>query len=311
MAARPILVVGNANLDVIIGHLDQWPERGTESFFAHGDLRVGGSAANTALVLQRLGARSGLVSARGDDFAGEAIGRAFDGPLDRVAMRAGATGFTIGLLHPDSERTFLSSLGHLGDLDADFFCTELDGLPLDGTLVMLSGGFAMPALMKGHRALQDWLRARGAEIAIDPGWPDGDWTPDERTLARDWIAGCDHLLVNDKEAAALAGTDDAESATATLAPWLDAEATLVIKRGAKGATGHSNGRTLHASAVPAQPVDTVGAGDSFNAGYLDALARGMPLHERLKHAVAVAGEVIAEFPRTSSPLGTTPESVPA
>ena len=45
----------------------------------------------------------------------------------------------------------------------------------------------------------------------------------------------------------------------------------------------------------AVPVDTTAAGDSFNAGYLDALARGMPLHERLKHAVAVAGEVIAEF----------------
>jgi len=311
MAARTILVVGNANLDVILGHVDQWPARGTEAFFEHADLRVGGSAANTALVLQRLGAHAGLVSARGDDFAGEAIGRAFAGPLDHVAQRPGATGFTVGLLHPESERTFLSSLGHLGSLDAEFFRAALERMPLDGALVLLGGGFAMPALMNSHRALQDWMRERGAEIAIDPGWPDGDWTARERDLAQDWIAGCDHLLVNEKEAAALAGTKKMENAAASLVGLMDTGSTLVIKQGAKGAIGHRGGRTLHAAAVPAQPVDTVGAGDSFNAGYLDALARGLPLHDCLKHAVTVAGDVIAQFPRTATPLRATAESIPA
>lgn len=311
MAARPVLVVGNANLDIIVGHVERWPARGTEAFFEHADLRVGGSAANTALVLQRLGVNSGLVSARGDDFAGQTIGRAFAGPLDRVATRRCATGFTVGLLHPESERTFLSSLGHLGGLDLQFFRAALDPMPLDGALVLVGGGFAMPALMDGHRALQDWLRERGAEIAIDPGWPDGDWTVRERTLAQEWIAGCDHLLVNDKEAAALAGTDDMETATAALAERMGTGATLVIKQGAKGAIGHRAGRTLHAAAVRVHPIDTVGAGDSFNAGYLDALARGLPLHDCLKNAVAVAGDVIAQFPRTASRLRTTAGSMPA
>ncbi|MBO6637572.1 MAG: carbohydrate kinase family protein [Roseitalea sp.] len=310
MAPRTILVVGNANLDIILGHIDRWPARGTEAFFEHADLRVGGSAANTALVLQRLGAKSGLVSARGSDFAGQAIAHAFEGPLDHVAQRPGATGFTVGLLHPESERTFLSSLGHLGDLDAGFFRTALDGMPLDGALVLVSGGFAMPAVMDGHRALQDWLRQRGAEIAIDPGWPDGGWTPSERDMAHDWIAGCDHLLVNNREAAALAGNDNPEVAMAALAQHVGAGATVVIKRGADGAIGHRAGQTLHASTSPARPIDTVGAGDSFNAGYLDALARGLLLHDCLKHAVAVAGAVIAEFPRTASPLPAPVEGVP-
>lgn len=308
---RTILVLGNANLDVIVGHVDAWPERGTESFYPHGDLRIGGSAANTALILQRLGAQSGLVSAHGTDFAGAAIGQAFAGPRDHIAAIEGATGFTVGLLHRPSERTFLSSAGHLDRLDTDFFRAALDGVALDGTLVLLSGGFAMPALIEDHHDLQDWLRKRGAELAIDPGWPDGDWTVSELDLAHDWIAASDHVLINDKEATSIAGTKDLEDAGACLAPLLAPGASLVIKRGPDGASAYRANETIHIDAVPIDPIDTVGAGDSFNAGYLDALGRGLSVRASLEHAIAVASHVIAEFPRTSAPISLRMPMVPA
>lgn len=299
---RTILVLGNANLDVIVGHVDAWPERGTESFYPHGDLRIGGSAANTAFVLQRLGTQSGLVSAHGTDFAGAAIGQAFAGPRDHVAALEGATGFTVGLLHRPSERTFLSSAGHLDRLDADFFRAALDGVALDGTLVLLSGGFAMPALIEDHRNLQDWLRTRGAELAIDPGWPDGDWTDSELDLAHDWIAASDHVLINDKEATAIAEGRQIDQMADALTGLMPPGATLIIKRGPHGAFAKRDEQAINVSAEPFDPVDTVGAGDSFNAGYLDALAKGWPLRTCLEQAVAVAGEVIAEFPRSATPL---------
>ncbi|MCR9121775.1 MAG: carbohydrate kinase family protein [Phyllobacteriaceae bacterium] len=311
MTPRTILVVGNANLDIILGHVDQWPERGTETFLEHADLRVGGSAANTALVLQRLGARSGLVSAHGTDFAGAAIGHAFPGPNDNVREISGPTGFSVGLLHRPSERTFLSRAGHLDRLEAGFFRAALDGIALEGTLIMLSGGFAMPALIEGHLPLQNWLRERGAELAIDPGWPDGDWTGAELDRARAWIAASDHVLINDKEAAAIAGIDDPDAAIGRLAGLLAPGATLVVKRGPGGASAHRAGGSVSVTAAPVNPIDTVGAGDSLNAGYLDALARGLPLHECLKHAVAVAGQVISEFPRSSTPIRLATPAVPA
>lgn len=308
---RAILVLGNANLDVIVGHVDTWPERGTESFFPHGDLRIGGSAANTARVLQRLGARSGLVSAHGGDFAGAAIGQAFAGVRDRVASLSGPTGFTVGLLHRPSERTFLSSVGHLDRLDAGFFRGALDGVALEGALVLLSGGFAMPALVDGHRALQDFLRDRGAELAIDPGWPDGDWTDTELRQARAWLAASDHALLNDKEAAAITGTGDLEAMIGALTDALPSGATLVIKRGPRGAIAHRAGRTIEVTTQGLDPVDTVGAGDAFNAGYLDARAKGMSLRACLEWAVAVAGHVVSEFPRAASPIDLARQSEPA
>ncbi|WP_349364116.1 MAG: carbohydrate kinase family protein [Roseitalea porphyridii] len=308
---RAILVLGNANLDVIVGHVDTWPERGTESFFPHGDLRIGGSAANTARVLQRLGARSGLVSAHGSDFAGAAIGQAFSGARDRVASLSGPTGFTVGLLHRPSERTFLSSVGHLDRLDAGFFRRALDGVALEGALVLLSGGFAMPALIEGHRALQDFLRDRGAELAIDPGWPDGDWTDTELRQARAWLAASDHALLNDKEAAAIAGTGDLEAMIGALADAMPSGTTLVIKRGPRGAIAHRAGRTIEVTAQALDPVDTVGAGDAFNAGYLDARAKGMSLRACLERAVTVAGHIVSEFPRAASPIDLARQSEPA
>lgn len=307
MRPRNILVLGNANLDVIIGHVDAWPNRGTEAFYPHGDLRIGGSAANTAIVLQRLGARSGLVSARGTDFAGAAIGQAFSGASDLVAAMQGPTGFTVGLLHRPSERTLLSFVGHLDRLDADHFRAALDNVALEGTLVMLSGGFAMPAIIEGHQSLQAWLRERGAEIAIDPGWPDGDWTDDELEKARTWIAASDHVLINDKEAAAIAERAGIGQAADELARLMPPEATLVIKRGPDGALALRDGQTVRVAARSFDPIDTVGAGDSFNAGYLDALAKGLPLRACLEHAVAVASHVIAQSPRSSAPI--TPESL--
>lgn len=311
MTRRDILVIGNANLDVIIGPVDAWPERGTESFFPHGDLRIGGSAANTAIVLQRLGARSGLFSACGTDFAGTAIGDAFSGSRDHIRAINGATGFTVGLLHPASERTFLSSAGHLNHLDANFFRTALEGVVLEGALVMLSGGFAMPALIEGHVELQNWLRERGAQVAIDPGWPDGDWTSSELDLVRQWMAASDHVLINEKEAVSIAGTDDLNAAIGRLAGLLAPSAALVVKRGPDGASAYQDAEALNVTTMSVDPIDTVGAGDSFNAGYLDALSRGLAMRHCLERAVAVAGHVIAEFPRSSDPISIDDPMVPA
>jgi hypothetical protein len=127
----PIAVIGNANLDLVGGLMDDWPEQGTETFLDRADSRIGGSAANTALVLQRLGARAGLIASAGGDLVGHDRG-AVRGPLDRIARVPGPSSVTFGLLHPGSERTFFSTPGHLDRLRRRHLAQGLDGWPLDG-----------------------------------------------------------------------------------------------------------------------------------------------------------------------------------
>ena len=166
---RTICVIGNANIDLVAGSIADWPAWGTEIFLARSDFRIGGSAANTAVVLQRLGQDSGLVSACGQDPVGDLIVRQFSSKLDRIAQVPETTSMSVGILQIGGERSFFSTNGHLDRLDAPFFRRSLEGWPLEGALALVSGGFALPALAAGHVGLLRWLKDRGAEVAIDPG----------------------------------------------------------------------------------------------------------------------------------------------
>ena len=299
---RRICIIGNANLDLVMGPLAEWPEAGTEAFLPRADLRIGGSAANTALVLQRLDADVGLISGTGAGEDGAAIRTTFTGPLDRLKDFDAPTGVSVGVLHPGAERTFLSFAGHLDRIDLDVLASGLEDWPLDGALALVSGGFALPALMKDHARLLDRLRDGGAEVAIDPGWPGGGWTGEALRFAREWMARADHVLLNDKEATGLAGTGDLELAIERLVPTLARGARLIVKRGRKGALAVWAGGRAEADAEPLEVFDTVGAGDAFNAGYLSALAEGATIAAALSRGTEVAGRVISEFPRSRRPL---------
>ena len=304
--ARPICIIGNANLDLVAGSVGDWPAWGTEVFLSRSDFRVGGSAANTAVVLQRLGHEAGLVSARGSDEPGEMIARHFAGTLDRVAVLPQRTSISVGILQTGGERSFFSTDGHLDGLDSDFFRASLADWPLKGALALVSGGFALPALMDAHVGLLEWLKTQGAEIAIDPGWPGGGWTDTAIASARGWIALADHVLFNEMEALGLTGAPDIARALAAMQPMLAPSARLIVKQGPDGASCSCAGDLIHEGAEPLNVMDTIGAGDAFNAGYLSAVADGKDPQTALRRGIRVAGQVICEFPRRTDPISPTP-----
>ncbi|KPP91369.1 MAG: ribokinase family sugar kinase [Rhodobacteraceae bacterium HLUCCA08] len=304
-APAPIAIIGNANLDLVGGTMDHWPERGTESFLDHSDLRIGGSAANTALVLQRLQARSGLIASAGGDLVGDMIAGRFGGALDRIARVAGPSSVTFGLLHPGSERTFFSTPGHLDRFDLSLVRGGLADWPLAGAMALVSGSFALPALCRGTSELLSDLRGHGAALAIDPGWPDGGWTEDNRALALDWIAQGDVILMNDKEVQGLTGCATVAAALDRLDARLRPGAVLAVKCGPAGAVGRHGGDTLTAPSPPAEVLDTIGAGDAFNAGYLAAWQAGYPVAGCLRAGCDIASRVIRDFPRGTGPLALT------
>ncbi|POF27997.1 carbohydrate kinase family protein [Roseibium marinum] len=304
--SRPICVIGNTNIDLVLGTVGQWPEPGTEVFLKRSDYRTGGSAANTALVLQRLGVSSGLVSATGNDPHGEMLRARFRGPLDRVRTLDAPTGISVGVLFDHAERSFLSFNGHLDAFQVSDVTSALGAWPLNGAIVLISGAFAMPGLLQAHDDLTAFLTARGAEIAIDPGWPGDGWSVSARDMCLRWLRGAHHCLFNDKEVMGLAGTEDLEQAIGRLSSYLRAEAVLVVKCGARGAIAAGADGRCQVPAEQTHPFDTIGAGDSFNAGYLAGIAQGLTLPRALEQGTSVASRVIAEFPRKTSPLEAQP-----
>jgi sugar/nucleoside kinase (ribokinase family) len=91
----------------------------------------------------------------------------------------------------------------------------------------------------------------------------------------------DYLFVNRDEALAYAG---ARSLTSALDRWRRAPRCVVIKLGAAGSRIVGGGAAVRATAVRARAIDTTGAGDAFNAGFLVARLRGLDLADSLRVA---------------------------
>lgn len=251
----------------------------------------GGSAANTARWLGRLGARTTLIAAVGRDPAGRALVEAVrsDGVTARVMRVAGARTGRIGVfVAPDGERSFVADRGAAdlldpSDLRADWFAgADAVHLPVYSLL-------GAPLGQAGRRAIE-LGRATGASVSVD-------------------LASIEPLLANGRRAAraliadlapdvmfATAAEADALLGGHPKAGLLEYARTAVIKRGAKGATvltrvGPESLRFEVATAHIAV-ADTTGAGDAFDAGFLvgwfAALAAGHPVSAAL-HRAALAG----------------------
>jgi sugar/nucleoside kinase (ribokinase family) len=291
---RPVrvLVLGDLALDVVLAPARAL-QRGTD---VPGVVRLhqGGSAANTARWLARLGARASLVCAVGHDGAGRALVAALrgDGVLVRATRPAGAQTARIGMLvdAATGERSFVAERGAAdllrpADLDARWF---------RGVAVLHLPAYSLLGTPLGDagRAGVVLARAAGARVSLDLASA-GPLLAGGRAAAHALVreVAPDLLFTNQQEAAAFLGEPDPAS-------LLGFAAIVIVKRGAAGATllarGHgataTSGDRLEVAARPLAVADSTGAGDAFDAGFLASwlAAGGSPTHAVLRRAV-VAG----------------------
>ena len=143
------------------------------------------------------------------------------------------------------------------------------------------------------------VNALGYQVALDTNWPPQGWSAGLRAEVAGWIGNCEHVLLNELEVASLADAQDLSVAIDRLAPKLMSGATLVVKTGERGALAVQDGHRASCAAPRAKIFDSIGAGDSFNAGYLLARLEGASLGDCLKAGCAAASAIIARFPRRS------------
>jgi len=291
-----IHVAGNVNVDLILGPLAQWPRIGTETLLPHYELRVGGQAGNTGLALAALGARHRVIANMGDDPLGRWLRDAFPATGHAWSHASAPATVTVGLVHTDGERTFFTSVGHLSEFSPRQVLMQLPARAEPGDVVLLCGLFLSPLLVEGGLGLCRQITERGFVIALDTGWPVGGWDEVRETVAG-LLPFVDHVLFNELETLALSGASDLDRAAAWFRTRTHPRASLVVKCGAEGARAWRNGEWAHCPAPSVQVVDTVGAGDVFNAGYLLGMARGRSLENSVRLGVAIASRAISTSPR--------------
>ncbi|WP_093607774.1 carbohydrate kinase family protein [Streptomyces indicus] len=280
-----LLVVGDANPDVILGPLTEPLAFGQrEQLVASGSFTVGGSAAIMACGAARLGLRTAFAGRVGDDDAGRYLRDALAARgVDTRALHmdpALPTPLTVVLTRGD-DRAVLTSPGTLTAVSGADVPEELLAAARH---VHTSSYFLQPRLAADLPGLLHTARSYGATTSLDTqDDPSGRWHGLGPVLAE-----TDILLPNAQEARRLAGPDARTPHEA--AELLAAQGPLtVVKNGADGALCH-DGRTLHsAPGLPVEVADAVGAGDSFDAGFVAATLDGQPPYEALRFAVACGG----------------------
>lgn len=307
---KPLAVIGNVNVDLILGPAAPWPTPGTEIIVDHDELRVGGSAGNSALTWAALGVDFTIAANVGSDEFGRWLCAAFGARAEKWPVRPEGTTLSVGITHPDGERTFFTTRGHLPRFCLADVLAVLDGEQLTGGYVLLCGAFLTADLTADYAALFDWADGHGITVALDTGWPLDGWTEANRMATRAWLSRCGCVLMNEVETTTLSGLADPFEAARSLKAHMPEGAIVVVKCGADGAIGiDADGRLVSAAAPAVTVVDTIGAGDVFNAGFLAALADGQPLQACLKAGTRIASQAISTLPRSygsPAPVQETP-----
>jgi sugar/nucleoside kinase (ribokinase family) len=307
--APRVLVAGDLNVDLVLRG-DVRPRFGqVEQLLDDGALVLGSSAGIAASGMARLGLATDLVAVVGDD----AFGRFSREELEANGVGSGpvrvhpalATGLSVILSAPD-DRAILTAIGALGELTADDVLAAAEG----HDHVHVASFYLLPRLMPELAAVFAELHRRGLTTSIDT-----NWDPAERWEHLDAILPhADAFLPNAQELRAVAaslgipGDNDRELGRAIAALGPD----VVVKNGPGGGwSAAPDGTMSGVSARPAEVVDTTGAGDSFDAGYLAARLTGVEdPRERLRWAVA-AGTLSTRGPGGTGAQATRAEVLAA
>jgi sugar/nucleoside kinase (ribokinase family) len=165
---RPLVVIGNVNIDLIMGPVRPWPAVGTESLVEYYEMRAGGAAGNVALAWRDLDVPFQIAASVGRDPFGLFLKEAFPGVSDHWPVADAKTTISLGLTHPDGERTFLTTEGHLSVFTVESALSCIEGERMRGGLLLLCGSFVMPRLVEAYDDLFSWARRHAVDIAPTP-----------------------------------------------------------------------------------------------------------------------------------------------
>jgi len=269
---RDIVVVGEINPDLLAGGLETLPRLGTEVLCRSFDISLGGSSALAAAGMAHLGLDVGFVSKVGDDLFGrwvlDEIARC-GVDVSRVIIDPSArTGVGVILSLP-SDRGIVTFLGTI----AAFSAADID---MDYVLgfrhLHVSSFFLQKGLQPFVPDLFRQAHEAGLTTSLDTGWD-----PEERWdgVLEDALREADVFLPNELEARAIAQVQDPLQALDVLCAKTGG--TVAVKLGEKGAAARRGTERANHSGFRVPVVDTTGAGDCFDAGFLYGWVKGWSL----------------------------------
>ena len=275
-----ILFVGELNPDLVLQGYHSFPQLGREVIVDDCLLTMGSATAICAVGAARLGNEVSFCGKAGRDVYGDfcvaLLEREHIDTHFVLRDETVKTGLTVSITGP-TDRALVTYPGAIVALkESDVPDAFFEGFRHLHT----ASYFLQDAMRPGLRSLLERASRRGLTASLDPGFdPSEKWGSDLlRTLE------CvDVFFPNEVELTGLTGETDPEAALRKLE---NGRTLTVAKLGRAGAMALDRGRPVHVPAFPIEPVDTTGAGDSFNAGFLHCWLRGGKLTQALRFGAA-------------------------
>lgn len=275
-----ILIVGELNVDLVLQNPLSFPALGRETLVEHISLTLGSASAICAAALTKLDDQVTFIGKVGCDPWGDlclasirAIGIDASAVICDESLK---TGITVSITSA-KDRALVTYLGSIAALNA----SEIS----DSTLAAhrhlhVSSFFLQRALRPKLKSLLARAHDHGLTTSLDPGFdPEERWGQD----LIDVLQEVDIFLPNDTELAGIAGTADRHAALRLLD---NGRTTIVAKLGADGCMAMNRGEMFTVPAFGVEPIDTTGAGDTFNAGFLHAWLEGQALLDSMRFGAA-------------------------
>lgn len=273
-----ILVVGSYTVDLVFTGMPGLPVMGKEVYSSGFDM-VPGEAYNSAVAMHRLGLKVAWAADFGNDlFSRFALDQARQEGIDEnffVMHNRPLRRITISASFPE-ERAFITYYDPDPALPA-----AMKALALVSAQAVYVPGFIYGPLFDAGLQL---TRLRKMKVLMDGNT--GDKVVLTDPVMRKTVQNVDMLLPNAAEARHMSGKADLEAALAVLGELCP---LVVVKDGKNGAYAWSKGQLYHAPAIEVTPLDTTGAGDCFNAGFIKAWLDGRPVPECLGWGNVVGG----------------------
>lgn len=278
-----VSVVGELNLDLVLTGLPERFEPDREYLASDLALTLGSSSAIFAHNFALLGNDVLFHSAIGDDPLGAiCLARLSESGTNVSAVRRfehRKTGLTV-ILPQRGHRFILTYPGVMAEMR--FEDLDLERL-FAARHLHLSSFFLQHALRPRVAELFQIAKEKGLTTSLDPNDdPDDAWGEDVLEV----LPSVDVLLPNEREACRMAHSDDPVEAVALLARK---GPIVAMKRGSSGVLARQGSQVFQAPSVAVEAVDTIGAGDSFDAGFLHQFIRGKSIEECLRYGNLAGG----------------------
>jgi sugar/nucleoside kinase (ribokinase family) len=283
-----VLVAGELYVDLILSGFDFWPQPGQEAYAKEFRRDIGGGAAITASGLATLGLMTGIFAVAGSDHHDWMGARLIERGVDTSELLVDPvepTAFTVAISTPQ-ERTFFTYTG--------------SNRRFPRAVAQAARGGQLARARHAHLAyapswdvaeeLFENIHENGCTLSLDAGWHE-DWLTDRR--APSLLPLVDVFFPNEMEAARMTGAHDPEE---MLHRFAQAGLRCVaLKLGARGSAALCGEEFVYAPPINVEPVDTTGAGDCFNAGFLYGWLNDQPIETCLRIGNVCGGLSTEEY----------------